>query len=748
MEDSQQQDFKLLAIQPRKGCHADFRKVLKEAEIYAFYPSYQFTRNSKGEVIRITGPKDEPRLYDLDGLSVNISAVVGKNGSGKSTLTELLYYLIYCLGISLKKDGSSMDRILPMNTEELAKEAQQLREEKKEGRIKLQRLIEQIDQLNKEAKSWTITKKLTELRKKKRRLREKINETRLRLEEIHGLIPAEKKAYNHIRKHYKVSVFYQLAGGFYELRFNHKLYLYQIIDGMRKILSVDSTREVLGHFFYTISINYSHYALNSNFVGSWTNTLFHKNDAYLAPVVINPMRIAGNFDINDENSFALYRLLYNLLIEKLESPDQKVKITDNQYVEKVRFQLDPSKTGDAGINIKENSLSGSSKTVDLFMELQDVFFDDSYLSKEILFSGDLPFQNEIYNYIVRKLDKISRTYSIYDRKNYKFRLSNPSGNKSFLKRLKKDNSHITFKLKQAINFLRTNMSQETSPWSTPTGYDQGLSYFDFTLEKLLSWTSFYRRKSEELISFLPPSIFTIDLYLSNLDDDKSTANQAKFSALSSGEQQLIHSVQSVLYHLNNLQSAHSSNDGRQTYKAVNIIYDEIELYFHPEYQRQFIKQFLRSIERLDIGGRNGIEHVNMLFSTHSPFVLSDIPGTNVLRLDVGRPEPFTEKSKAFGANIYSLLKDSFFLEAYIGEHAKEEIEKLIKTLQVKSKEETFDLKVEVLNDTPEQLKKRIELIGEPFLRDKLWEMYYTKFDTEKRIGELERELERLKNKDL
>ena len=106
-------------------------------------------------------------------------------------------------------------------------------------------------------------------------------------------------------------------------------------------------------------------------------------------------------------------------------------------------------------------------------------------------------------------------------------------------------------------------------------------------------------------------------------------------------------------------------------------------------------------------------------------------------------------SKTYGANIYSLLKDSFFLQAYIGEHTRLEIQKLINTLQPNqnitgNKRSTS----EILEDSPALLKKRIELIGEEFLRNRLLDMFYKKFDRERQISELERQLNKLKNAEI
>lgn len=41
----------------------------------------------------------------------------------------------------------------------------------------------------------------------------------------------------------------------------------------------------------------------------WIKGVFHKNDGYLAPLVLNPKRTKGNIDINIENHLAKSRLM-------------------------------------------------------------------------------------------------------------------------------------------------------------------------------------------------------------------------------------------------------------------------------------------------------------------------------------------------------------------------------------------------------------------------------------------------------
>ena len=172
---------------------------------------------------------------------------------------------------------------------------------------------------------------------------------------------------------------------------------------------------------------------------------------------------------------------------------------------------------------------------------------------------------------------------------------------------------------------------------------------------------------------------------------------------------------SVLYHILTVDSVHSSEVEKIKYEYINIIFDEIELYFHPEYQRRFVFELLERLDSLKKGGNiDNIKGINILFCTHSPFILSDIPKENVLFL--GGEMDF----KTFGANITTSLASSFFIEYLIGEFAKTKITNIIEKLNRISNDKEDD-------NNKENILKTIRLIDEPILRNKLIEMYYEKF---------------------
>lgn len=146
---------------------------------------------------------------------------------------------------------------------------------------------------------------------------------------------------------------------------------------------------------------------------------------------------------------------------------------------------------------------------------------------------------------------------------------------------------------------------------------------------------------------------------------------------------------------------------RIAYRYVNIILDEVELCFHPEYQRTFLYKLLLSIQRLHLNTYCGF---NIIITTHSPFLLSDIPQSNVLYLEDGHVVDKSYMQNPFAANVNDILRQSFFLKnGFMGEFAKQKILKVIDSY-TKKKLDTNEFKEAV---------ELLTLIGEPLLKNKL-----------------------------
>lgn len=149
--------------------------------------------------------------------------------------------------------------------------------------------------------------------------------------------------------------------------------------------------------------------------------------------------------------------------------------------------------------------------------------------------------------------------------------------------------------------------------------------------------------------------------------------------MSSGEKQQILSINTVAYQLFNVDSVTEHKDSYK-YGNFNIVFDEVELYFHPDFQRTYISNLLTRINDLVL---EYVDNINILFITHSPFILSDIPISNILKLKDGHAQQYQEKDQTFGANIHDLLANEFFMEnGFMGELSKNLINDTINYLKL------------------------------------------------------------------
>ena len=98
---------------------------------------------------------------------------------------------------------------------------------------------------------------------------------------------------------------------------------------------------------------------------------------------------------------------------------------------------------------------------------------------------------------------------------------------------------------------------------------------------------------------VPPPIFDVDIDLKDVANGGNA--DVSFRMLSSGERQQAYFVSSILYHLSNLNSVHDDNNlARIAYKNVLVFLEEIELYFHPQLQKNLLSYLLDGIRQINL----------------------------------------------------------------------------------------------------------------------------------------------------
>lgn len=321
-------------------------------------------------------------------------------------------------------------------------------------------------------------------------------------------------------------------------------------------------------------------------------------------------------------------------IPEKESEDEKQdigirQITEKQAVIKILFDLIPGKNR----FIYKYYEKGTEITIDYDAEnvmIQPIW---NLISEIFELPQNYPqnsLTDETKKYIIRKLIKISHypQYMAYLDETailYKEKIdpsyapsfeSNSKKLHEYIKAIKEDDSHIAYKFKQAINYLKH--------YELFAKKEHFTINFSEDVVRLENYFSTKGLKEIDRIEFIPPPIFKPKIILSSSD------GESDFEFLSSGEKQRIHTISSILYHIRNLNSIDSSKSGLISYSNVCLLLDEIELYYHPEMQREYLSFLLKMISKLPL---ENIDAINVCFITHSPFILSDIPNRYILFLD-------------------------------------------------------------------------------------------------------------------
>ena len=101
-----------------------------------------------------------------------------------------------------------------------------------------------------------------------------------------------------------------------------------------------------------------------------------------------------------------------------------------------------------------------------------------------------------------------------------------------------------------------------------------------------------------------------------------------------------------------------------------------------------------------------VQNVDILMSTHSPFVLSDIPDSNILCLKDGKAEEPEEAINSFCANVYDILNNQFFMDRFVGDFANKKLDSLIEAIKSIDKKDV----------SREKLIREVNGIGDSYIR--------------------------------
>ena len=206
-------------------------------------------------------------------------------------------------------------------------------------------------------------------------------------------------------------------------------------------------------------------------------------------------------------------------------------------------------------------------------------------------------------------------------------------------------------------------------------------------------------------------------------------------SLSSGEEKLLYLFVNIYDYILSMKTSGVTK--------FTIIVDEPDTLLHPNWQKKILSlvvTFINTFFKDDI--------FNIIITTHSPFILSDLPKQNIIFLEkddkTGDCINTTNDVdiNPFGANIHTLLSHGFFMkDGLMGEFAKNKIDTAIKYLN----------KTKLSEDELIYCENIISIIGEPIIKRQLQKMLDSKRLSEidlikKQIVELQLELTKKENK--
>ncbi|QNM18192.1 AAA family ATPase [Citrobacter freundii] len=110
-------------------------------------------------------------------------------------------------------------------------------------------------------------------------------------------------------------------------------------------------------------------------------------------------------------------------------------------------------------------------------------------------------------------------------------------------------------------------------------------------------------------------------------------------------------------------------------KSFIFIIDEVDLYLHPEWQREFIDELIEHLASLRINMKSQV-----ILTTHSPIIISDFLSENIVALNKnnsGQVEKIS--SSGFGTPISELYIDGMHLSSTFGSRSKRYIDDIIES---------------------------------------------------------------------
>jgi predicted ATPase len=218
-----------------------------------------------------------------------------------------------------------------------------------------------------------------------------------------------------------------------------------------------------------------------------------------------------------------------------------------------------------------------------------------------------------------------------------------------------------------------------------------------------------------------------DLY--SIENFRTPFIQFTTKNLSTGERHMLYLITRLSYSI-----SHINPIANQPTKKICLIMDEPNNSYHPNWQKQFFNTLYDYFKNINVSSKIQIQ---LIISTHSPFLLSDFSDAHVLRLgrndSTGKTIVVNGIKETFGANIHDLLADDFFMsDSFIGEFARQKVNNVLTWINAKleickarSQEVSQDIQADLdLFESDDDVFSIISILGDDMIKNKLLSLFY------------------------
>lgn len=502
--------------------------------------------------------------------------------------------------------------------------------------------------------------------------------------------------------------------------------LYAIEGYNPKVLTFLSIYDLQNEVSYSAVFRFN----SKSQVATYIDHLQMVNIPYMGKKVIDDNRFLYHFSEQDRNWFEGKRYSDDIayrMFPRYQTLGKAGKLSVLNYLSDALFETELKKVmklhpKSVMLSIKLHNPYGEFVFSERKEEFSKCIYGAENLINDILF-GDIterfnlkPMFSKSQSMVIRYLEYlIARKYDERDKAlkaSKVFKEDKGTQSEKYLHRKK-------YLLEYLKHMCKINVKDDIS--SRPVLYERDLKIIERVCSGIENIDEKYFKDSCQIVvplieytkdmNFLYELMSALD-YNDNDNSEEHEINQsyyirASYSNLSSGEMNFIHMCAAIKTKVDNI-------IGKGT---CILLMDEPDVYFHPEWSRQFVEFFTKLITSKSFNKFN----YQIIMSTHSPILLADIPVNRIHCLNVNQ-ENCVEICKAkygFLNNINTIMIDSMFVSSSFGSFAEKYVNNLLREIaKIEKIKNIINDKERVLTKIHE-IEAHMEIVKEPVIRKHL-----------------------------